>query len=200
MLGLARTWTRLTLALVGLVVLVGSVDIARAATVLAMDLAALVHGSDQVVIALAEAETSHYRDHDRLIVTDVRLRVIDVLKGGAHAGDALIATRLGGTVDNLGLSVPGEASFPSGHSAIVFLRRVPALHELHVVGMSQGVLSIEGAGAGATVLPGGGGAALVQRGDDGKLRPAPDALLTPQPLRSVLTEIQKLVAAEPHAH
>ncbi|HEX7477147.1 MAG TPA: hypothetical protein VF331_05035 [Polyangiales bacterium] len=165
----------------------------RAATVLALDLAALVRQSDEIVIARAEGERSHYRP-DRLIVTDVKLRVLDALKGKAHVGDVLVATRLGGSVDGIGLAVPGEASFPSDRSAIVFLRHVDATGELQAVGMSQGVLPIEGDGATATVMPGGAGAALVQRADDGKLVSAPDALLHPQTLRSVLGQIQKLVA------
>ncbi len=166
---------------------------ARAATVLALDLAALVRQSDEIVIARAQSQSAHYRA-DRLIVTDVQLRVLDSLKGKAHAGDLLVATQLGGVVDGIGLNVPGEASFPSDRSAIVFLRHVGNAGGLQAVGMSQGVLPIDGVGADATVQPGGAGAELVQRTDDGKLSPAPDALLHPQPLRSVLAQIQQLVA------
>jgi hypothetical protein len=185
-----------TIAALGLVLcalLLWAAPAVRAATVLALDLGALVQQSDLIVIARAQSEHSHYRA-DRLIVTDVKLRVIDALKGQTKAGDVLVATRLGGVVDGIGLHVPGEASFPLDRSALIFLRRGGASGELQAVGMSQGVLPIEGDGATATVLPGGAGASLVQRADDGKLVAAPDALLHPQPLRSVLTQIQKLVA------
>lgn len=172
----------------------------QAATVLALDMAALVVQSDQIVIANAEAEHSRYRDGAKrgLIVTDVRLRVISALKGGARPGTELIATRLGGTVDEIGLSVPGEAAFPVGRSAIVFLRRALKSQELHVVGMSQGVLPISGQGDGAMVLPAGGAAELMQRGQDGHLVAAPAALTSATPLRDVLARISQLVS-EAHA-
>jgi hypothetical protein len=170
----------------------------RAATVLALDLAALVARADHVVIANAEAEHSRYRTNNRLIVTDVRLRVIESLKGSARAGDTLIATRLGGTVDEIGLSVPGEASFPSGKSAIVFLRRSEKSQELQVVGMSQGVLTISGAGAGAWVLPSGGAAELMQRDATGRLSSAAAAIERATPLRDVRAKISQLVS-EAHA-
>jgi hypothetical protein len=185
-------------ALLGGLLLVGLAPHARAATMLALDLAALVRQADYIVVANAQAESSRYRTQDRLIVTDVRLGVIESLKGDARPGGTLVATRLGGTVDNLGLSVPGEASFPVGKSAIVFLRKAEHAKELYVVGMSQGVLPIDGQGNGARVLPGGGGATLVQKGDDGKLAAAPDALLNAQPLKDVLARITQLVA-ETHA-
>ncbi|HEX2675456.1 MAG TPA: hypothetical protein VHM19_02420 [Polyangiales bacterium] len=168
----------------------------RAATVLALDLPALVKQSDYIVLANAQAESSRYRSQDRLIVTDVELRVIESLKGDAKVGGTVVATRLGGTVDRIGLTVPGEASFAIGKSALVFLRKATSAKELYVVGMSQGVLPIDGEGGSARVLPGGAGSALVQRQDNGKLAPAPDALLTPQPLRDVLARIAQLVAGD----
>jgi hypothetical protein len=140
---------------------------AEAATLLALDLPALVQQSDYVVVANAQTESSRFRA--KLIVTDVELRVVQALKGATQPGATLVATRLGGTVDNLGLSVPGEASFPMGKSAIVFLRKSAKSNELSVVGMSQGVLPISGEGGAAQVLPSGAGATLMQRGSDGKL-------------------------------
>lgn len=169
---------------------------ADAATLLALDLPALVHKSDYIVVANAEAESSRYRTQDRLIVTDVRLRVIDSLKGAARAGEALVVTHLGGTVDRVGLSVPGEASFPAGRSAIVFLRRIDS-GVLQVVGMSQGVLPIDGTGNAARVSSA-TSASLVQRGADGALHDAADAVPSATSLREVLARIAKLVS-EGHA-
>lgn len=186
---------RLSLVVLFLVLL--GAGAASAATLLALDLPKLVDQSDYIVVAKAESESSRYRTTDRLIVTDVALRVIDSLKGDSRAGRTLVVTRLGGTVDRIGLTVPGEASFPSGRSAVVFLRKSLG-GELQVVGMSQGVLPIEGAGDEARVSPMKGGAALVQPGADGKLDEAAGAVAPGTPLREVLARIAALVT-EGHA-
>ncbi len=188
-----RRDTLAVITVVGLV-LVTLAPHVRAATLLALDLGALVKQADYIVLANAQAESSRYRTQDRLIVTDVQLKVVEALKGDARPGGTLVATRLGGAVGSIGLSVPGEASFALGNSAIVFLRKATQAKELYVVGMSQGVLPIDGEGPSARVLPGGAGATLMQKGDDGKLSAAPDAMLTAQPLKDVLARIAQLVA------
>ena len=169
---------------------------AKAATVLALDFAGLVHASDYIVLANATAERSRYRDYDKLIVTDVTLRVARVLRGDVKAGAALTATHLGGSVGDVGLSVPGEASFTIGDSAIVFLRRGTQSDDLYVVGMSQGVLPVTGAVGSEQVLPAGHSAELVTRGDDGKLTSARGALTAPRTLRDVLAELTRLIAQD----
>src|ERR1700742_2568523 len=80
---------------------------ARAATLIALDLPELVRTSDYVVVANALNESSRYSD--KLIVTDVELRVITSMKGSAKPGETLVATHLGGAVDRVGLKVPGAA-------------------------------------------------------------------------------------------
>jgi hypothetical protein len=174
----------------------------QAATLLALSLPELVSASDQVVVARAVAQSSRYREGgDRVIVTDVELRVVESLKGSAKPGATLVVTHLGGAVGNLGLNVPGEARFPQDRSVIVFLERSPKssdLHELHVVGMSQGVLPIVGDGQSAQVLPANGDGQLLSRDSEGKLRPGKQALTAPRPLRDLIAEIRRL-AAEPRA-
>lgn len=167
---------------------------AAAATLVALDLGELVRASEHIVLAKAESRDSRKDEATGLIVTDVRLRVITKLKGGSQPGQTLVATVLGGSVGELGLQVPGEAVLPDDHSAIVFLRK-NQLGELNVTGMSQGVLTIVGEGGSAMAMPGGAGAELVQRGSDGRLRDAPDALMQPRSLAAVLTEIRGLVSA-----
>jgi hypothetical protein len=175
----------------------GLVGSASAATLLALDLGQLVKQSDLVVVAKAEAQRSRRTPADGMIVTDVTLRVLTSLKGSTKPGAAIVATVLGGSVGDLGLRVPGEASFPEDQSAIVFLRREANSGELAVTGMSQGVLPIRGTGQAALVMPGGAAAELVQHDGDGALRPAPDALLHPKSLHTVLGEIQRLVSGTP---
>jgi hypothetical protein len=126
----------------------------------------------------------------------VSVRVDDVLKGSAKQGQSVVATLLGGTLDGLALQVPGEASLTIGQRLLIFLQRMPANGELHVVGMSQGVLALTQQGKSTLVMPGGGGAALVQSGSDGQLRDAPAALMQAQPLGDLLDRIRKLVATQ----
>ena len=57
---------------------------------------------------------------------------------------------------------------------------------------AQGVMVISGEGAAAKVLPGPTEAELVQKGEDGKLRDAPDALMHPRSLADVLSEIRRV--------
>lgn len=164
---------------------------ASAATLLAADLPQLVRMSDYVVLAKAESRRSRKQESSGLIVTDVRLRVQIGLKGATKPDEVLTATLLGGTIGDVGLRVPGEASIPDDRGAIVFLRRA-SNGELNVSGMSQGVLSIAGQGKSAMVMPAAPDATLVQPNDDGTLQPAPEAVLTPQPLATLLAEIRRL--------
>jgi hypothetical protein len=169
---------------------------ASAATLLAADLAQLVKMSDYVVLAKAESRASRKQESSGLIVTDVRLRVQIGLKGATKPGEALTATLLGGTIGDVGLHVPGEASIPDDRSAIVFLRRT-STGELNVSGMSQGVMSITGQGKTAMVMPAAPDARLVQPDDDGALQSAPEAVLNPQPLATLLAQIRQLAGTTP---
>jgi hypothetical protein len=167
---------------------------ARAAVLIALDLAALIQQSDHVVVARADSESARYVEG--LIVTDVNLRVISALKGPAQPGATLIATHLGGAVGQVELSVPGAAHFVIGQSAIVFLRHAADGGELNVTGMTQGVMPIVGAGGAAQVtVTGGSGATLMQHDAKGALVPAPNAAPQQRGLASVLADIQRLVTA-----
>jgi hypothetical protein len=161
---------------------------AHAATLIALDLPELVRTSDYVVVANALNESSRYAD--KLIVTDVELRVITSMKGSAKPGETLVATHLGGAVDRIGLRVPGAASFKIGQSAIVFLRRAPGGGDLNVTGMSQGVMPI----LGNAVQTGGvaPGTTLMQRDAKGVLVEAPAKAAESKPLSDLITQIEEL--------
>ncbi len=167
----------------------------QAAVLLALDLPELVRTSEHVVVAKAETRAARKAADSGLIVTDVRLRVVTGLKGGAKPGETLVATLLGGSIGDVGLHVPGEAIIPEDRSALVFLRRNQQ-GELNVTGMGQGALPIVGQGKAAAVHPAGENAELVQAGADGKLREAPGAVMRAQPLAGLLTEIRRIVAAQ----
>lgn len=163
-------------------------ETARAATLIALELPELVRTSDYVVVANAQNESSRYAD--KLIVTDVELRVITSMKGSAKPGDTLVATHLGGAVDRIGLRVPGAASFKIGESAIVFLRKAPGGTDLNVTGMSQGVMPVVGnqVQTGA-VAP---GTTLMQKDANGVLVEAPAKAVKMQSLDAVIAQIEQL--------
>jgi hypothetical protein len=148
------------------------------------------------VVGVGAEAQSRRNDDGRLIVTDVSVDVQQVLKGGAKPGDDVIVTLLGGSVDGLGLSVPGEASIPMGKPALLFLYRSGKEgRDLRVVGMAQGVMPMQGEPGTMVIIPGGSGSELVERGSDGKLTAAPGALLRPEPAANVLERVRKLVGA-----
>jgi hypothetical protein len=132
----------------------------------------------------------------KMIVTDVTLKVEDVLKGQAQAASTLVVTVLGGKLDGLGLEIPGEAGFALGKRVLAFLYRSQVSGDLRVVGMSQGVLPLVQQGTTTMVLPGGGGAALVDRGSDGVLHDAPPAFMQPLPLGDLLDRIRGIVRVQ----
>jgi hypothetical protein len=168
---------------------------AHASVVKALSLEQLTAKADEILVAVPTEQRPRRHVDGKLIVTDVSLQVQDVLKGSHKAGEIARATVLGGTLDGVALQVPGEASFAIGQRVLVFLQRAPRSKDLRVVGMSQGVLPLREEAGTTMVIPGAGGAALVDRGSDGQLQPAAAALSAPQPLTVLLERIRALVAA-----
>jgi hypothetical protein len=183
----------IALALCGVAVGPSAIPSAHAAVLMSLDLPQLVEQSDLVVVGSAQKQSSRYVD--KLIVTDVSLKVVTSLKGSAKAGDVVTVTHLGGSVGEVGLQVPGAAAFKLGESAVVFLRRVPS-GDLNVTGMSQGVMPIKGQGAEQQVMPGGSGAELMQRDDDGRLVEKPVQRQQPRVLTDLVAEIQRLTGRQ----
>ena len=165
---------------------------AWASMALALDLEQLVAKADHIVVAAAVGQKSRW-DRYGHIVTDVTLSVKEGLKGAFDAGDRISVTVLGGTIGDLAMRVPGEASFKPGGSAIVFLREVSSLGELRVVGMSQGVLPLKQEPDRLVVLPAGQGQALVRKNDQGDLADAAAAFIAPLSADAMLGEIRRLV-------
>ena len=175
-----------------LVLVLGPAAVARATQVQALDLRELVRQADHVVAVTALSEVSHL-DHLDRIVTDTTVRVDESFRGGAPVGATLVLRKLGGVLGDLGLHVEGEASVGPGERVLLFARAFPADGVVRPVGMSQGVLPIRRAAGLDAVLPGGSGLALVQRGADGALRPAPGALASPVPADEIFSRVRDLV-------
>ena len=160
----------------------------------ALSLDQLVGGADHIVVAVATSSRSQFDSQGR-IVTDVEMQVEDSMKGSSAAGHILVVRRLGGYVGDLGMLVEGEPQFEVGGRYLVFLRAMTNGQTLRPVGMSQGVMSVVADAGAPMVHPGGQGLSLVQRVRGGQLAPAPAALLRPERLDVVRSQIASIVAS-----
>lgn len=167
-------------------------DGARATIVEALDLRELVRGADHVLVGTVTGTTVRY---DRLarIVTDATVRIDDSMHGSAPNGSTVIARSLGGAIGDVGLRVEGEPTWIAGERVVLFARADRGEGVLRAVGMSQGVLPIRTIDGVDRAMPGGSGLSLMQRGSDGRLRPAPAALTGPAPLDDLCAQIRELV-------
>jgi hypothetical protein len=140
-----------------------------ATTVLRADVPALTRLSDAVVRGRVVSLQSHWTADGLRIVTDVRLEVVEALKGAP--GRTITIRQPGGTVGNIGQRVSGLASFKPGEEVVVFLERQGPVHV--VAGLAQGKFHLERLKDGSVeATPDGSGEALV-------LDPRTHAPLTP---------------------
>lgn len=161
----------------------------------ALSLEQLVQRADYVVVATAQAEQAR-RDSRGRIVTDFTLRVDEVMKGSASRGATLVMTSLGGAIGDIGMRVEGEPHPAIGARYVLFLRTMRDGRTLRAVGMSQGVMEVQVQAGTPTVMPGGGGLALMQRVQGGQLVPAPAALLHPEPWAIVRARLERIIEGE----
>jgi hypothetical protein len=165
---------------------------AHASLVEALDLAALVERSDEVVLARVVSAESRFNDRGR-IVTDVTMQVEETQKGARAPGAMIVVRHLGGAVGDLGMRIAGEPTFTVGETVLLFGRRAVNLDVLRPVGMSQGALRIEERDGERWVRSLPGDAALVH-GKSGTLQRATAAVEQPRKLSDVLAEVRALVA------
>lgn len=141
MLPVGHRWlTTAALLLCGLLAVPRIAQVARAASVIPLDLAQLTERAELIVVAQVGPQQAR-RTERGLIVTDVEVNPDEVVKGEAAVGAPLLVTHLGGVIGDIGLHVPGEVTFGEGEQALLFLRRSQE-NDLRVVGMSQGKLQI----------------------------------------------------------
>jgi len=92
---------------------------ASATTIVPMDLQEMAKASPDIVHGTVVPTGSHWNEDKTLIVTDVRIRVDDTLKGGA--GGEITVTQPGGVVGALRVEIPGVTAFQQNQEAILFL-------------------------------------------------------------------------------
>ena len=158
-----------------------------------MELEGLTDLADEVVVVEALDAQPRWDAFGR-IVTDVRLRISEGMKGSLRVDDEAMATFLGGAIDGVGMRVEGAARMAPGDRAVFFARSRESMigPVLRPVGMSQGVLPLRRVDGLDMVHPGGQGLVLVERGPSGLL-PSPGALSRAQPLEELRRRILERV-------
>ena len=162
---------------------------ARALVMERVAFADLVRESDVVVVGTVTGSASRHMDppHERRIVTDVSVRVSDVVRG-THDGGEVVVTTLGGVVDGRGQIVPGAPRFAIGDEVVLFLstvRRTASGKAIRLpVALSQGVFYVR--------RPPGGRPQVGPRLDDVHL--VPPAGLSVAPEATVVTDLDDFVA------
>lgn len=115
-----------------------------ATTLIRQNLDRLVAGSSTVVVGEVLDSHSYWNEEGTFILTDVRLRATDVLKGDPLDTD-LTVTLLGGTVGDLTTLIVAGAELLPGKSYVVFLGNgdLPGVRGARTVGFhAQGVFDI----------------------------------------------------------
>jgi hypothetical protein len=109
-------------------------------------LADRARGAERVVVGQVASITPEWQENehgDRLIVSVVRVRIEETLKG--DAATTMDVEVEGGTIGDLTLHVSDQASFRRGERAAFFLRRNPrGRFSPHLRG--QGLLKLDGSG------------------------------------------------------
>jgi hypothetical protein len=158
---------------------------AHASIMLRLELPELATQADGIVRGRVLKLVSRWDASHSRIFTDATIAVDRAYKGNHAPGEIITVTRIGGSVDGVGMRVIGEATFAEGEETLVFLRRygmaaTPAGYA--VLGMAQGKLSIMRNAQGTHVLasPGAAGLSLVAPKSGGRLEKiAPQASVRP---------------------
>lgn len=117
---------------------------AGAALARGLTLDELVRASAAAIVGTALEAHSEWATFgkNRVIVTDTRVRIEDVLLGGARAGGEVMVRVLGGSIGELGERVDGQAELVLGAPSALFL--MPETRAVSfVVGAAQGHFRLE---------------------------------------------------------
>ncbi|WNG44229.1 matrixin family metalloprotease [Archangium minus] len=148
-LGLAGPLRCMTLHLFGALVLCLLPPVARASTLMALDVPALTRGSDLVVHGRVVRATSRQVQGTGRIVTDVEVTADEVLRGSAERSSVHVVLP-GGTVGDLRQHISGAPELVSGEEVVLFLAR--GTEGLRVVGLAQGAFHVQRSQEGRKVL------------------------------------------------
>ncbi len=172
--------------------ILGAVTPAGASLVLALDLPAMTAEADRVVVGDVMSAASVWSDRGRVILTTIKINVVEIWKGEMPATRTLTIVQTGGSVGNIEMKVHGQATFSVGQRAVLFLRSSgPASESGSLVGLGQGkrLLSQDFTGRWMAGAPDRSAAVTLEAG--GGMRPAaPEQVM---PLEDLRRRVRALV-------
>mgnify|MGYP000293915635 CR=1 FL=1 len=100
----------------------------------------LVSQSDLVALVEVVGQSTRFDARGR-VVTDVRLRIEDAMRGDVSSGDEVVMVRFGGAGGDIGMRLEGEPALADGTRYLVFGRRWQGVYR--PLRTSPGALSVE---------------------------------------------------------
>jgi hypothetical protein len=125
---------------------------AMATIVKSLSLEDMVKEADVIVQGTVVQRTMSWNDERTRIYTVTDVRVADVLKGPVHAGETIHVRQLGGTVDGISQSIPGNAKLSPNEEVVLFLDRDEQKPLHYIVGMAQGKFTVDRTAAQPSVV------------------------------------------------
>jgi hypothetical protein len=111
-----------------------------ASTVLSLGLQELVQRSELIVLGICEEMSSTWNKDRNAVFSYIRVIPEKCLKG-SHFPTKITIEQLGGIVDNVSMTVVGEARFVEGERVILMLRKSSETC-YRIIGLSQGKFSV----------------------------------------------------------
>jgi len=112
----------------------------RATTLISMSFSQLTQASSDIVRAQVVGQTSRWNQDHTQIVTVTTCEVKQTLKG--HVPSSIEVEQPGGRVGNVGMLVPGSASFLPESEYVLFLEPPAEGSAFRLVGMAQGAYRV----------------------------------------------------------
>ncbi|MCK6571301.1 hypothetical protein L6V77_09395 [Myxococcota bacterium] len=150
---------------------VGTPSPADATIVKRLTVSEMARRADVVVLGRVVGQTATWNPERTRIHTLTELLVGESLKGGARTGETLTIRQLGGTLDGLVQTVPGNARFAVGEEVVVFLDKDEAQPLHYVIGMAQGKFAVQRSGPAVQAMQDTSDLAFVRPGASGALVP-----------------------------
>jgi len=136
-----RLFRRLTLVLIGSLLIVWTASSAMATTMVYRSVDELFSMSDAVVRGTVVEHVTYWAD-DGTMYTDWTVYVDEVLNGNVQG--VITLRQMGGDLDDLMLHIPGDAQISDGAHLIVFMRELDGVHYLTAMGQAVMTVSLQG--------------------------------------------------------
>lgn len=147
----------------------------RAATVLAGPVEEMSRKAGTVVRGVVEKQSVGWSDDKRNLETRTTIRVTSHLKG-KPTGERVVVTQMGGALDGLVQTVPGDARFQAGQEVVLFLESRPrARGEFVLTALAAAKFTVVRDATGPIAIRDLAGLSFAARGPDGRIRPLDEA-------------------------